>query len=99
MNLTIDELDVLMEAMEAWERNDVIEEIADTIILPALKGGGDPKFDEELEAMAEERAQRRAENTKRRKECSVLIRAKLIRAKNALLAEQVDIGGKEFISA
>ena len=72
--LSIDEIRVLLEAMEAWEEKDFATEIMDVVMSSVLGG----KADERVSAELTKRQQKFAEDRANRKERSILIRAKLI---------------------
>lgn len=82
--LTEDDLNTLVEALEAWEHKDAAGEIMADIFAMAMMGRGDPASPRMLEALAEqERAQLKRERMKaNRKERSVILRAKLLQIRN-----------------
>ncbi len=75
--LTMDDLDLLIEAVESWESKDATNEIMDALVTSLLVKKDDPSYDKVMAEQAE-RKDIAAVEKRRRKERSVLLRAKLI---------------------
>ena len=82
--LSIDEIRVLLEAMEAWEEKDFSSELLD-VVFSSILGGKDPKVVAELD----QRKAKFAADRANRKERSILIRAKLIGLLDTKRAEEL----------
>lgn len=85
MELTKQDLDVMVEAVEAWER-----EPSSTSLLGDVMGAMFCRNEEEREAALREREKakrERDESMRVRKERSVLLRAKLIQMRDSMIAE------------
>lgn len=75
-DLTVTEIDTLMEALDAWESKDMGDTLMTGMLSMALLSKEDAKAEMEKE-MAEAR-----EKTRRKKETSILLKAKLIGMKD-----------------
>ena len=78
--LTEHELDVLIEALKEWERKDDFGAFSEAMIGAMLYQKGTPEYDSMQEEMRNKKVERE-KNRKIREETSVLIKAKLIQAK------------------
>ena len=79
--LTEQEIDILIEALDAWEGRDFTTAVADTIFTSLLpEGEVRDNFVEEREARKEERDLKRKSDAEK----SILIKAKLIQMKDQL---------------
>ncbi len=87
MNLSKQELNTILEALEAWESKDLAGELIESILTAALgKSSGQQSF---IEQTMKPMKAKRAEEAKVRKERSVLLRAKLIGIRDAMEVDQL----------
>jgi len=85
MDLTIDELNILIDAMTAWESRDSFSQMTG-----ALMGAMLAQDDEQREANKakfEQDMEEKAEQQRREKETSIMIKAKLIGMKDKATAK------------
>ena len=82
--LELDDVQVLLEAMEAWENKDDAGALMSGMVGALLTKG-----DEEWKAKQKESDDKLAAAKRMRKERSVLLRAKLIQFKDTLIAQGV----------
>lgn len=84
MDFTTDDMNVLLEAMEAWESKDMAVEIMGEMLAGVMTDRRDPIAKAQLEAERAERQKKSSEARQHRKERSVLLRAKLIQMRDAM---------------
>jgi len=90
--LTIEELNILIDALDAWERKDDVEAIIDGIFASAMiqrdnknMDANGKKIKEDLEKDLYDREKTRKLEAQNRKERSILLKAKLIHLRGALI--------------
>lgn len=82
-SLTADDLNVLIEAVEAWESKDFASEMMGDMV-EAMLIGKDPESRAEYEAKSKQRKDDYKRNQRQRKDRSILLRAKLIQLRDAM---------------
>ena len=85
MDLTIEELDILIEAMSAWEHRDSGGDLMKSL-LTTMIAKDDEQRERMLQDQEEERNQKELEKQKE-KETSILIKTKLIHMKDTATAK------------
>lgn len=80
--LTDDDLDVLVEALEAWENKDFGGEVLGDVVTMMLGDRTTPQGKAQVEAERRANRARGAQEKRARKERSILLRAKLITIRN-----------------
>lgn len=83
--LSRQDLDALIEAVEAWENKDDAGNIVESLMLSSMRIGDIPGIKEEASRKA---ANRQAEK-KIRKERSIILRAKLLQIRDSLAADEL----------
>lgn len=83
---TKQDLDVLFEAVEKWEQEDMAGEMMG-MILEGMVGDRSPEAQAKMKAEREERERKRKIAQRQRKERGVLLRAKLVMLKDSADAE------------
>lgn len=78
MDFTIDDLNVLMEAMEAWENKDTAGELMGSLLTAMLAPHDTDEQKANLQREQDEARLRATDAKNMRKERSILLRAKLI---------------------
>lgn len=81
--LTEQDLDILIEAVEAWENKDLAGDMMFDLITSSLTDRKDPAAKAQLEEERNERIRTKEQQRRRRKEQSILLRAKLIQMLDA----------------
>lgn len=76
-----DDLDTLIEALEAWEHKDTAGEMLGDV-MEAMITRGDPETKAKLKADGDERKRTRERERASRKERSIILRAKLLAIRN-----------------
>lgn len=88
-HFSADDIDTLVEALEAWEnKSDVGEFMGD--LLGAMLCKDDPVAKAKMETERRDRMQKADREKRRRKERSVVLRAKLIDFRNAAAVEALE---------
>ncbi len=85
--LTNKEVDVLIDALTAWESKDLAGDLMSSLFTSILTKD-DPESKAKMEAKEEERRLKSERETRERKEQSMLLKAKLIQIKQANLVEE-----------
>lgn len=86
--LTRQDLDVLFEAVEKWEQDDASGEIMG-IMLEGLLGDRSPEHKAKMELERREREHKRKEARRVRQERGAILRAKIVKMKDAMDAESL----------
>jgi hypothetical protein len=84
--LTIKDIEVLMEALEAWEREEGLKGVVGIMIGGLM--APDKEAREKIFAEQEEKAKEKHELTKANKEIAILLKAKLLLMKQELLEQK-----------
>lgn len=87
-NLNMTDIDILVEALTAWEHKEVAGDMM-TSLLTATLIGNDPQLREKCKQEADERKLKGAKALQGRQETSILLKAKLIGIKNVLEADHL----------
>ena len=90
---TLDDLEVLMEAMEAWENKDFGGDLMADVVTALLVKKSDPEYDRINHEREVQKAQAATEKATR-KERSILLRAKIVGLKDAARAAALIGGGR-----
>ena len=85
MELKIEELDILIDAMTAWESRDSFGQLMGGLMGAML--AKDDEQREERHAQFEKTMEEKADQQRREKETSIIIKAKLIQMKDKLIAK------------
>jgi hypothetical protein len=85
-DFTRQDLDILFDAVERWEQDDMSSEIMGAM-LEGIMSDRSPEVQAKLQAAREEREFKRKAAQRQRKERAVLIKAKLIALKDSLDAK------------
>lgn len=92
---TRDEFDVLIEAMDAWERGDSGGEIMANLLYSMARRGADAEGRAEIDRLRAKEKIERAAAQRIRKDRAILLKAKLITLRNAATTDQLEIMGTE----
>ena len=92
MELTEQELTLLIEATEAWENKDSGQEIMFSLLDSMVTDKMPPEKKAEVERERLERRRKAEADKKIRKERSIMLRAKLLQMRDALAAETLAAG-------
>lgn len=92
MNLTIQEINQLLEAIDAWEKEPMRNGFTDGMLGAMLNGlgpkeGSQEERAEKFERETKQRIERSTIEERVRKESAILLKAKLITMRNELTAE------------
>ena len=85
-DFTKQDLDILFEAVEKWEKIDASGDIMG-IVLEGMVGDRDPVTAAKIKAEREKTMQKREDESRKRKERGCLLRAKLITIKDSMEAK------------
>ena len=85
-DFTKQDLDILFEAVEKWEKVDASGDIMG-IMLEGMVGDRDPATAAKIKAEREKMQQKREEDSRKRKERGCLLRAKLVTIKDSMAAK------------
>lgn len=86
--LTREDIDVLIEATEAWESKDAAGELMGDL-LQGMLSRGDEKTLAEMKQRKMEETRKREQEKKLRKERSIILRAKLISLRDSMDADSL----------
>jgi hypothetical protein len=84
-DFTKQDLDILFEAVEKWEKLDTSGELMG-IMFEGMLGDRDPKTAEKLKEEREKMMKKREDESRKRKERGCMLRAKLITIKDSMEA-------------
>lgn len=87
-SFTVQELDVLFEAVEQWERGNPTEGMAEAMMAHLMTDKVPEEVRVKMEADMRKNAQKREEAERMRKERGVLLRAKLVMIKQAMAVQK-----------
>jgi len=89
MKLTIKEIDILIDALEAWETKDAGANLA-MDFLGVMLSDNTPEGKARFERMAKQRQEKMELKLRERKETSLLLRAKLVGIKQDILIDNAN---------
>jgi hypothetical protein len=89
LELTRDDLNVLLEAVESWERKDDAGDLMSMIVDGTIGKMASPEAVAEMAAIRAAEKEEKAAAKRNRKERSVLLRAKLLQIRDAQTAAEM----------
>ena len=90
--LTRDDVNVLIEALEAWEYKDIGGEVLGSMLVAMLGSGADPIAKEKMRQQQDEDRERYKQERQARKERAIGIKARLLEMRDRIDADALISG-------